>query len=189
MITHKEVQSDLCPASIQTQSFALRALRKRKPQETQALALASSQSWLPLLRASIPIGWRLRMLRENFKRLRFLRFSFTQRTQRKRLRLNGNRASVYATQKCTDSIWVTWPSRTIRWKYVVSLVTVASSSSSSSSAAAAAARLLCNVCALERLAASANRRRGERSTCCTTGIAIQSETAALARILHSRRTF
>ena len=35
--------------SIQTQSLALRALRKRKPQETQALALASSQSWLPLL--------------------------------------------------------------------------------------------------------------------------------------------
>ena len=28
------------------------------------------------------------------KRLRFLRFSFTQRTQRKRLRLNGNRALV-----------------------------------------------------------------------------------------------
>ena len=28
------------------------------------------------------------------KRLRFLRFSFTQRTQRKRLRLNGNRASL-----------------------------------------------------------------------------------------------
>jgi len=38
----------------------LRALRKRKPQETQALALASSQSWLPLLRPIIPIGWRLR---------------------------------------------------------------------------------------------------------------------------------
>jgi len=36
-------------------------LRKRKP---QALALASSQSWLPLLRPSIPIGWRLRLLRE-----------------------------------------------------------------------------------------------------------------------------
>jgi len=51
----------------------LRALRKRKPQETQALALASSQSWLPLLRPSIPIGWRLRLLREI-------------------LRLNGNRA-------------------------------------------------------------------------------------------------
>jgi len=45
-----------------------------------AVALASSQSWLPLLRPSIPIGWRLRQ------------FSFTQRTQRKRLRLNGNRA-------------------------------------------------------------------------------------------------
>jgi len=44
----------------------LRALRKRKAQETQALALASSQSWLPLLRPSIPIGWRLRLLREIF---------------------------------------------------------------------------------------------------------------------------
>jgi len=42
----------------------LHALRKRKPQETQALALASSQSWLPLLRPSIPIGWLLRLLRE-----------------------------------------------------------------------------------------------------------------------------
>ena len=58
--------------------------------QTQSLALASSQSWLPLLRPSIPIGWRLRLLRES-KRLRFLRFSFT---QRKALRLNGNRASV-----------------------------------------------------------------------------------------------
>ena len=55
---------------------------KRKPQETQALALASSQSWLPLLRPSIPIGWRLRLLGE----------IFTQQTQRKRLRLNGNGA-------------------------------------------------------------------------------------------------
>ena len=44
------------PVSIQTQSLALRVLRKRKPQETQALALASSQSWLPLLRPSIHIG-------------------------------------------------------------------------------------------------------------------------------------
>jgi len=44
----------------------LRALRKRKPQETQALALASSQSWLLLLRPSISIGWRLRLLCENF---------------------------------------------------------------------------------------------------------------------------
>ena len=50
--------------------------------QTQSLALPSNQSWLPLLRPSIPIGWRLRLLR----------FSFTQRTQRKRLRLNGNRA-------------------------------------------------------------------------------------------------
>ena len=33
--------------------------------QTQSLALASSQSWLPLLRPSIPIGWRLRLLREN----------------------------------------------------------------------------------------------------------------------------
>jgi len=38
------------PVSIQTQSLAL---RKWKPQETQLLALASSQSWLPLLRPSI----------------------------------------------------------------------------------------------------------------------------------------
>jgi len=44
--------------------LALCALRKRKLQETQALALASSQSWLPLLRPSIPIGWRLRLLCE-----------------------------------------------------------------------------------------------------------------------------
>jgi len=28
--------------------------------------LASSQSWLPLLRPSIPIGWHLRLLREIF---------------------------------------------------------------------------------------------------------------------------
>jgi len=42
----------------------LRAFRKRKPQETQALGLASSQSWLSLLRSSIAIGWRLRLLRE-----------------------------------------------------------------------------------------------------------------------------
>jgi len=57
---------ELSPVSIQTQSNALRALHKRKPQETLTLALASSQSWLPLLRPSITIGWRLRLLRENF---------------------------------------------------------------------------------------------------------------------------
>jgi len=56
--------SFLSPVSIQTQSLALRALSKRKPQETQVLVLASSQSWLPLLRPNIPIGWRLRLLRE-----------------------------------------------------------------------------------------------------------------------------
>ena len=49
----------LSPVSIQTQSIALRALRKWKPQETQALTLASSQSWLPLLRPSIFIGCNL----------------------------------------------------------------------------------------------------------------------------------
>jgi len=38
-----------------------------KTARTQALALASSQSWLPLLRPSIPIGWRLHLLRENFR--------------------------------------------------------------------------------------------------------------------------
>ena len=60
------LDQDLSPVSIQTQSLALRALRKQKSQETQALALASSQAWLPLLRPSIPIGWRLRLLREIF---------------------------------------------------------------------------------------------------------------------------
>jgi len=45
-------------------------LRKRKPQETQALALASSQLWLLLLRPSIPIGWRLRLLFSRNKRNR-----------------------------------------------------------------------------------------------------------------------
>jgi len=65
-ITYGSSQSAV---SIQTQSLALRALRasrKRKPQETQALALASSQSWLSMLRPSIPVGWRLRLLREIF---------------------------------------------------------------------------------------------------------------------------
>jgi len=70
------------------------ALRKRKPQETQVLALASSQSWLPLLRPS----WRLRLLRENFTQQtqapanRNARSKQWQRTQHKRLCLNGNRA-------------------------------------------------------------------------------------------------
>jgi len=55
----------------------LRALRKRKPQETQALALASSQSWLPLLRPSIPIiGWCLRLLREIFTHFHAIAFEW-----------------------------------------------------------------------------------------------------------------
>jgi len=44
------------------------------------------QSWLPLLRPSIPIGWRLRLLRENSQALAFLAVCVyaTQRTQRRR---------------------------------------------------------------------------------------------------------
>ena len=64
----------------------MRALRKRNSQETQMLALASSQSWLPLLRPSIHPCMAC-VCCVKFTRLRFLRFSFT---QRKRLRLNGN---------------------------------------------------------------------------------------------------
>ena len=37
------VSSQLSPVSIQTQSLALRALRKRKPQETQALAFSRNK--------------------------------------------------------------------------------------------------------------------------------------------------
>ena len=53
-------------------------------QQTQAPANRNvrSKQWQPWLAAC------------QRKRLRFLRFSFTQRTQRKRLRLNGNRASL-----------------------------------------------------------------------------------------------
>jgi len=64
LVSCLSLTTELSSVSIQTQSLALRALRKRKLQDTQALALASSQSWLPLLRPSIPIGWRLRLLRE-----------------------------------------------------------------------------------------------------------------------------
>ena len=55
----------------------MRCMRKRKPQETQALALASSQSWLPLLRPSIPIGWSLRLLRERRSELESTRKNVT----------------------------------------------------------------------------------------------------------------
>ena len=63
--------------------------------QTQSLALASSQSWLPLLQPSIPIGWRLRLLRETTQALAFLAvfvYAMHAFTQRKRLHLNGNRA-------------------------------------------------------------------------------------------------
>jgi len=55
-VTQESMSTDWSLISIQTQSLAL---HKRKP---QALALANSQTWLPLLRPSIPIGWRLRLL-------------------------------------------------------------------------------------------------------------------------------
>jgi len=48
--------SNVKPVSIQTQSLALRALRSRKPQETQALALASSQSFHCFDRAFLLAG-------------------------------------------------------------------------------------------------------------------------------------
>ena len=60
------VEPDLSPVSIHAQSLAF-VNENRKNEETQALALARSQSWLPLLRPSIPIGWRLRLLREKLK--------------------------------------------------------------------------------------------------------------------------
>ena len=42
------VVAAVSPVSIQTQSLALHALRKRKPQETQALALnVRSKQWQP----------------------------------------------------------------------------------------------------------------------------------------------
>jgi len=79
----------LSPVSIQTQSLALRALRKRKPHETQALALAREPIMVATALTEHFYWLALAFVRE--MRLRFLRFSFTQRTQRKRLRLNGNR--------------------------------------------------------------------------------------------------
>jgi len=73
----------------------LRALRKRKPQKTQALALASSVKISRNKRKRQSIGMLGRIGGNHdslLANLRFLQFSFTQRTQRKRLRLNGNRA-------------------------------------------------------------------------------------------------
>ena len=38
------------PISIQTESLALRALRKQKPQETQAIAFEWNRAWAPDIR-------------------------------------------------------------------------------------------------------------------------------------------
>ena len=69
----------------------LRYDREIFTQQTQAPAKrnARSKQWQRYLLTYLP--WLAACQR---KRLRFLRFSFTQRTQRKRLRLNGNRALV-----------------------------------------------------------------------------------------------
>jgi len=69
----------------------LRALRKRKPQGTQALT--ANHGCHCFDRAFVLAGACVCCVNCQCKRLRFLRFSFTQRTQRKRLRLNGNPAS------------------------------------------------------------------------------------------------
>ena len=60
---------------------SLASMHENFTQQTQASANRNAQSkqWQPWLAAC------------QRKRLRFLRFSFTHRTQRKRLRLNGNR--------------------------------------------------------------------------------------------------
>jgi len=46
----------------------MRCVNENRKKRKRLPTLASSQSWLPLLRPSIPIGWRLRLLRENFTR-------------------------------------------------------------------------------------------------------------------------
>jgi len=47
----------LSPVSIQTQSLALRALRKRKPQETQALEIFTQQTQAPANRNALSKQW------------------------------------------------------------------------------------------------------------------------------------
>ena len=73
----------------------LRLLREIFTQQTQAPANrnARSKQWQPWVAAC------------QRKRLRFLRFSFTQHTQRKRLRLSGIRTSVYRQYlSCDDCL-------------------------------------------------------------------------------------
>jgi len=67
----------LSPVSIQTQSLALRALRKRKPQETQALVIFTQQTQAPANRNARSKQWQPRLAACQRNRLRFLRFSFT----------------------------------------------------------------------------------------------------------------
>jgi len=71
--------------------------KKRKQPIMVSTASTEHSYWLKFSRNKRkrqPIGM-LGRSSGNHDCLRFLRFSFTQRTQRKRLRLNGNRASVW----------------------------------------------------------------------------------------------
>ena len=66
---HVDIQRDNTYAIVPVVKVCVlvtRSLLKPGFIQTQSLVLASSQSWLPLLRPSIPIDWRLRLLRENF---------------------------------------------------------------------------------------------------------------------------
>jgi len=56
----------------------------------------TQQTQIPANRNARSKQWQSWLTACQRKRLRFLRFSFTQRTQRKRLRLNGNRALDYS---------------------------------------------------------------------------------------------
>jgi len=59
------------------------------------------------------------------KRLRFLRFSFTQRTQRKRLRLNGNRALSTVTCFVTRFVISLSPFCLGCWRFALSAAVAA----------------------------------------------------------------
>jgi len=95
----------------------LSALRKRKPQETQALALASCQSWLPLLWPSVPIGWRLRLLRELANASACVSYGFRLRNAR-----NANDCVWMETiASCvllsdSESLGLHWNSRAAVWQ-------------------------------------------------------------------------
>ena len=63
----------------------------------------TQQTQAPANRNTRSKQWQLWLAACQRKRFRFLRFSFTQRTQRKRLRLNGNRAWVWSVALCCDA--------------------------------------------------------------------------------------